>query len=182
MRVISGKYKGAKIEGFDIVGTRPTMDRVKESMFAMIQTHIKGSVVLDLFAGSGNLGIEAVSNGASKVYFVDQNKIATKTIAQNMKKIQIKEESHILQLDYQEALRQFSKLNIKFDLVLLDPPYQFGLLNNVLEELISLDLLKKDAFIVCEYEKEKVDSNLLKCVKEKKYGTKFVKVYQFLES
>ena len=73
MRVISGKYKGKILIGFDIDGTRPTMDRVKESVFAIIQNNIKNSVVLDLFAGSGSLGIESLSNGASECYFVDNN-------------------------------------------------------------------------------------------------------------
>ena len=73
MRVISGKYKGKNLIGFDIDGTRPTMDRVKESLFGIIQNYIKDSVVLDLFAGSGSLGIEALSNGASTCYFFDNN-------------------------------------------------------------------------------------------------------------
>ena len=75
MRVISGKYKGKNLIGFDIDGTRPTMDRVKESLFASIQDYVSDSIVLDLFAGSGNLGIEAISNGASYCYFVDNNQI-----------------------------------------------------------------------------------------------------------
>ena len=73
MRVISGKYKGKNLIGFDIDGTRPTMDRVKESLFGIIQNYIKDSVILDLFAGSGSLGIEALSNGASNCYFFDNN-------------------------------------------------------------------------------------------------------------
>ena len=73
MRIISGKYKGRKIEGYDMVGTRPTMDRVKESLIAMIQTKINGSICLDLFAGSGSIGLELLSNGASSCYFVDNN-------------------------------------------------------------------------------------------------------------
>ena len=83
MRVISGKYKGKNLIGFDIDGTRPTMDRVKESLFAMIQGYIKNSVALDLFAGSGSLGIEALSNGASGCYFVDNNKELIDIIKQN---------------------------------------------------------------------------------------------------
>ena len=83
VRVISGKYKGRILEGFNINGTRPTMDRVKESMFAMIQNNLKDKVVLDLFAGSGSLGIEALSNGAKLCYFVDNNKIAINTIKKN---------------------------------------------------------------------------------------------------
>ena len=90
MRVISGIYKGKNILGFDIDGTRPTMDRVKESMFAMVQDNIKDKVVLDLFSGSGSLGIEALSNGAKMCYFNDSNKIAYNTILKNTKDIKNK--------------------------------------------------------------------------------------------
>ena len=79
MKVISGILKGRNIKGYDIDGTRPTMDRVKESLFASIQDYISGSIVLDLFAGSGNLGIEAISNGSSKCYFVDNNRNCIKS-------------------------------------------------------------------------------------------------------
>ena len=85
MHIISGKYKGKKLKGFDIDGTRPTMDRVKESVFAMIQGVLPGSKVLDLFSGSGALGIEAISNGASKGVLVDNNSISVKTIKENIK-------------------------------------------------------------------------------------------------
>ena len=84
MRIISGKYKGRMLKGFDLIGTRPTMDRVKESMFATIQNKIKDSIVLDLFAGSGSLGIEALSNGSKYVYFVDKSEEAIKTIKSNL--------------------------------------------------------------------------------------------------
>ena len=80
MKIISGKYKGRVLKGFDITGTRPTMDRVKESLFGTIQRYVPGSVVLDLFAGSGNLGIEALSEGASFAYLVDSNSKAIKVI------------------------------------------------------------------------------------------------------
>ena len=87
MRIISGKYKGKKLKGFNIEGTRPTMDRVKESLFGMIQTYIPGSIVLDLFAGSGALGLEAISNGAKKCYLIDNNQIAIQTIKENSRNI-----------------------------------------------------------------------------------------------
>ena len=83
MKIISGKYKGRVLEGFELKGTRPTMDRVKESLFAMIQNNILDSTVLDLFSGSGNLGIEALSEGAKFSYFVDSNKKACQTIKNN---------------------------------------------------------------------------------------------------
>ena len=85
MKVISGLLKGRNIEGFNIEGTRPTMDRVKESIFSTIQFEIRDAIVLDLFAGSGNLGIEAISNGATRCYFVDNNKVAINTINKNIR-------------------------------------------------------------------------------------------------
>ena len=91
MKIISGKYKGRNILGFDINGTRPTMDRVKESLFAIIQNYIKDSIVLDLFSGSGNLALESMSEGAKEIYLVDKNKKAYKTILDNLNNFNIKE-------------------------------------------------------------------------------------------
>lgn len=169
MRIISGKYKGKIIKGFDIYGTRPTMNRVKESMFAVIQNNIKG-VCLDLFAGSGNLGIEALSNGASTVYFVDNNKIAIETINENIKKIT--EETYTLKMDYLEAISYFKKNNIKFDLVLLDPPYKDKILNNILK--LIYDLVNDNGIVILEYENDTILNNNFKLLKTKKYGTKYV--------
>ena len=106
MRVISGFYKGRIIDGFDIDGTRPTQDRVKESLFGSIQNYIDESIVLDLFSGSGNLGIEALSNGAKYCYFVDNNKEAIKVISNNLSKINIKN-SEVLNKDFKDALNYF---------------------------------------------------------------------------
>ena len=89
MKIISGLYKGRTLKGYNLDGTRPTMDRVKESLFAMIQNNISNSLILDLFSGSGNLGIEALSNGASYAYLVDKNPKAVKTINDNIKDLNI---------------------------------------------------------------------------------------------
>ncbi len=177
MRVISGKYKGTIIDGFDIKGTRPTMDRVKESMFAMIQSKIKNSVVLDLFSGSGNLGIESISNYCKEVYFVDNNKIAIETIKNNIKKLKTDSSYQIINNDYLKALQSFEG-KIKFDLVFLDPPYKLNFINEILELLIKYNLLNEDAYVVCEFDVEEVESNILELIKNKKYGNKYVKVYR----
>ena len=89
MRIISGKLKGRIINNYDINGTRPTMDRVKESIFSSIQNYVKDSIFLDLFAGTGNIGIEALSNGSKKVYFIDNNIKAIKAIKDNVKNFEI---------------------------------------------------------------------------------------------
>ena len=103
MRIISGKYKGKKLNGFNIEGTRPTMDRVKESLFGMIQTYIPDSIVLDLFAGSGALGLEAVSNGAKECYLIDNNIEAIKTIKENSQNFE--EQLNIIYIDYKKFLK-----------------------------------------------------------------------------
>lgn len=176
MRIISGKYKGKKLIGFDIMGTRPTMDRVKESLFGMIQNNIKNSVVLDLFAGSGSLGIEAISNGACECYFIDNNMTLIDIIKQNT--INIKEKITILKSDYKSALENFKNNNIKFDLIFLDPPYKMNLINNCLNTIYEYNLLNKDGIIVCEYEDENIESNVFELIKYKKYGSKNIKIYK----
>lgn len=178
MRILSGKYKGSTVEGFQIVGTRPTMDRVKESMFAMIQMKVKQSVCLDLFAGSGNLGLEALSEGASSCYFFDTNRIAIETILKNIQKMKVEEPCVIKQKKYQDALIFCAEQNIKFDLVFLDPPYNENLITPVIKLLIEKDLLQEGAYVVCEYEDEVVICEGLTLLKERTYGAKKVQIYK----
>ena len=176
MRVISGKYKGKNLIGFDIDGTRPTMDRVKESLFGMIQNKIKNSIVLDLFAGSGSLGIEAISNGSIEVYFIDNNieliNIMKKNTQGMMDKI------HIMKSDYKSALELFKNSNIKFDIIFLDPPYKLNLINDCLNLIIKYNLLNKEGNIICEYETENIENEALKLTKEKRYGSKNIKIFE----
>ena len=180
MRVISGKLKGRKIEGFNILGTRPTMDRVKESIFSMIQEYVPNKVVLDLFAGSGNYGIEAISNGANLVYFNDYNIKCVKVIKDNLVNMNVKDQGIITNLDYKKALEYYQNNNQKFDLVFLDPPYKKTIINDILNRLIKNDLLNKKALIICELiEKEEYINENLKLFKEKKYGEKIVLIYKY---
>jgi len=176
MRVISGKYKGKNLIGFDIDGTRPTMDRVKESLFGIIQNKIRESVVLDLFAGSGSLGIEALSNGANSCYFIDNNLELINIIKKNT--IDMKEDIHIMKSDYKNALELLKNSDIKFDIIFLDPPYKMNLINECIEKIIKYNLLNKDGIIVCEYENEKINNDILAIVKEKKYGSKNICIYK----
>ena len=117
MKVISGKYKGRNIKGYNIEGTRPTQDRVKESLFSMIQGYLSDSVSLDLFSGSGNLGIECLSNNSAFCYFVDNNKRAINIINDNLSIIchDIENSFKVLTSDYKSALVKFKKDKIKFD-------------------------------------------------------------------
>lgn len=175
MRVISGKYKGRRLEGFNISGTRPTMDRVKESLFASIQNYLPNSHVLDLFAGSGSLGIEALSNGALDCIFVDNNNIIYEILKENTKGI---DNANILHKDYKTALELFKNGNKKFDLILLDPPYKLNLINKCLELINDYQLLSDNGIIVCEYESEEVDCEYFEILKQKKYANKCIRIYQ----
>ena len=175
MRVISGKYKGKKLDGFDIDGTRPTMDRVKESLFGSIQNYIKGASCLDLFAGSGSLGIEALSNGASNCHFVDNGPVAFKVLEKNTQSIE--ETKYLYKMDYKKALEVFKEKNITFDIIFLDPPYNLNLINDVLKKIKEYNLLNEDGIIICEYENEKIITNY-ECIKEKKYGTTNISIYK----
>ena len=172
MRIISGKYKGKKLNGFNIEGTRPTMDRVKESLFGMIQTYIPDSIVLDLFAGSGALGLEAVSNGAKECYLIDNNVEAIKTIKENSQNFE--EQLNIIHIDYKKFLKTTDK---KFDIIFLGPPYKEKQLDTSLRIIEERGLLNKNGIVICEYEIGEPHTNL-ELIKEKSYGPKKIKIYK----
>ncbi len=178
LKIISGKYKGRILKGFDINGTRPTMDRVKESVFAMIQDYVKDSVILDLYSGTGNLGIEALSNGAKEAYLVDNNKVAIKTINENLRMLNINNQ-HVYKMNAKDILNEFLLNNKSFDIIFLDPPYQTEELDKSLTIINdNLKILSNNALIVCEtelnidYEKY----NNLVIYKKRKYGVKNVTI------
>ena len=179
MKIITGKYKGRKIDGFTLPGTRPTMDRVKESLFAMIQNNISESIVLDLFSGSGNLGIEALSEGAKEAFLVDNNYHAIQMIKKNMKELNISNAT-FLYMDYQKALDYFKNNKNTFDLIFLDPPYQTNYIEKSINLIEKNELLNNDGIIICESDSlEKIKySNVWKNVKEKKYGDKYIVLLQ----
>lgn len=175
MKIISGKYRGRILEGFDLKGTRPTMDRVKESLFAMIQEYIPNSTVLDLFSGSGNLGIEALSEGADYAYLVDSNFKAVNVIKKNIKKIGI-EQVEVWNKDYKKALEDLKKENKKMDIIFLDPPYKTDYIEESIKKIEQDNLLELDGIIVCESDdlNKIIYSKKFISVKEKKYGDKYI--------
>lgn len=180
MKVISGILKGRNIEGYNIDGTRPTMDRVKESLFAMIQDYIKDSTILDLFAGSGQLGIEAISNGAKISYFIDNNPEAVKVLNQNITKLSINDKSSVFLSDWKKALNDFANRAIKFDLIFVDPPYDYDVYGKILEKVSNLNLLNDNGLIILEHHNLKLKDkyNNLTIYKSKKYGNKSVNIYK----
>ncbi len=176
MKVISGKYKGRVLKGYTLKGTRPTMDRVKESLFAILGSKLENSTCLDLFAGSGNLGIEALSMGAKEVIFVDKEYMASKTIKSNLDMLDTNINKTILNMDYLKAL---DKLYPKqFDFIFLDPPYKTDYIKYALEKIDKLNILTSDGIVVLESDDlNKLNySNYYKEVKTKKYGDKYIRI------
>ena len=180
MKIISGSLKGRIVKGYDIIGTRPTMQRVKESLFATIQNHINNSIVLDLFSGTGNYGIEAISNGSKFVYFNDLNPKCTKVIKDNLDTFKVTNNYQILNLDYMKCLEYLSNNKIKLDLIFLDPPYKEDYLNKILTFIDNNDLLNDKGLIICELINNNLVNNYqhFSLCKEKKYGDKKVIIYQ----
>ena len=176
MRVISGFLKSRVILGDNIEGTRPTMNRVKMSLFSMINQKLEGSVCLDLFAGSGSLGIEAISNGAKKAIFVDNNKKCIDAINKNIKNLKIESYCEVYLSDYLNALK---RINQKLDIIFLDPPYKMNVTNEIFEIINSKKMLNEDGIIVVEYS-QNIPENIenFEVIKEKKYGDKYIKVYK----
>ncbi len=182
MQIITGKYRARKLQAVDSISTRPTLARVKESIFNLIFDRITGKVVLDLFAGSGAFGAECISRGAEIVYFVDQEEKAIKTIKINTAKMT--EKFEILKSNFIDALNKFKAQGLKFDLVYLDPPYDSDFAFKSLELLKKNQLLNIGATIVVEHKSANDLQNLQSCYiieKSKKYGIAYVDVLKFLE-
>ena len=149
MRIITGKARGTKLQTLAGEATRPTAERTKEAIFSMINFDIAGARVLDLFAGSGQLGLEALSRGAKSAVLNDSSREAAAIIRANAEKTRLVDSCEILSTDWQPVLRRFSGRE-KFNLVFLDPPYAGGFLPKVLAKMIEWDLLSDGAVIVCE--------------------------------
>ena len=149
MRIITGKARGTKLQTLVGEATRPTAERTKEAIFSMINFDIAGARVLDLFAGSGQLGLEALSRGAKSAVLNDSSKEAAAIIRANAEKTRLVDLCEILSTDWQPVLRRFAGRET-FGLVFLDPPYAGGFLPKVLTKMIEWDLLSDGAVIVCE--------------------------------
>ncbi len=155
MRVISGTAKGTKLNSIESLSTRPTLDRVKESLFNIIQNEIQDTIILDLFSGSGAIAIEFLSRGAKKAYLCENNHSATKMIYSNLNKTRLTDKAIIIQKDYRKALEILKQENIQFDFIFLDPPYQANFAVDATNKILSLNLLKEKGTIIIETDDEK---------------------------
>lgn len=151
MRIISGTSKGRKLATPKSHSLRPTSDRVKESIFNILRGEIEGKLVLDLFAGTGNLGIEALSRGARKVVFVEKGRHALGLIQKNLAQFGFEERSETLPIDASRAVRVLKQGGKTFDVIFMDPPYEKGLIEKTLLRLSSHPVYHRDSLLVVEH-------------------------------
>lgn len=159
MRVISGTAKGTCLESLEGNKTRPTLDRVKEALFNILQSDIRDAYVLDLFSGSGALGIEALSRGAKFCVMADKSSDAIKIITRNLQKTKLQEKAKIVKNDY---IKTLNSLNQKFNLIFIDPPYAEDIAVNAIKHIIELELLAEDGIIILETDEEERELENLK--------------------
>ena len=151
MRIIGGLARGTKLYTLDGLNTRPTLDRVRESLFNIIQNNIRDSIVLDLFAGSGAIGLESISRGAKKAILCDKNKQAIGIINKNVKKLRVEGKVQILCIDYEKFLKNTQE---KFDFIYIDPPYNTNFISNSIKIINDRNLLAEDGIIIAETDEE----------------------------
>lgn len=184
MRVIAGKARGHKLDTLKGNATRPTMDKVKGAIFSMIAPDICDSCVLDLFAGSGALGIEALSRGAQSAIFVDKSRDSVGIIKKNLEHTKLYESSTVMNCDAMEAVMRLKDRKLKFDIIFIDPPYNKKIVQKALIFLESNGILKDNGIIIVEHSK---DDNLpeevgrFKKFKFKQYGITIISFYQYIK-
>jgi len=164
MRIISGTARGTKLYTLDGDNTRPTLDRVKEPLFSIIQNKIKDAIVLDLFAGSGALALESLSRGANKAILCEKSYEAIEIIKKNINKTHFEEKTKVLCMDYKKCL---ANINEKFDLVFIDPPYQYDIAINAVDIILEKNLLSEDGLIIIETDEETRELQELEKIKHK---------------
>ena len=151
VRIIAGSARGRKLETLDGMETRPTLDRVKEALFGSLQFKIPFAEVLDLFAGSGNLGLEAASRGAKRVVFNDKNPACVSIVKRNVEALGFSKIASVWNLDYAAAIDRLSNEGAAFDLVFLDPPYREGLSEDAVRRLFESRLIKRGGLVILEH-------------------------------
>lgn len=173
MRIIGGKAKGTKLYTLEGENTRPTLDRVRESLFNILQFNLQDSIFLDLFSGSGACGIEAVSRGARKAILCDKSKQAIEIIRKNVEKTHTQEQIELYQVTFEELLR--TKIKEKLDIIFIDPPYDTDFAYKAVRIILENSLIDENSIIIIETDQEKRIKEQLQELKieimdERKYG------------
>ncbi len=181
MRIITGRARGVKLLTLEGENTRPTSERAKEAVFSMLQFEIEGRAILDLFAGSGQMGLEAVSRGAASAVLVEKSKEAAAVITKNIEKTKLGDACRLYSGDVFDYIRMMRGRS-KFDIVFIDPPYALRALPGVLTALLEADMLKPTSTLICESEEADIFENVptlkeyFEVVKCAKYGVAHITV------
>jgi len=170
VRIISGEHKGRRLVGGKKMKVRPTSDRVKESIFNVLREEVAGKKILDLFAGAGSLGIEALSRGAESVTFVDASSQSINILKKNLRDLNLKSKSIILRMD---GLRALNKLKQNFQMIFADPPYLKGFVQRIIDSIVQTEVLEKNGLLILEHHKKETffsPEEKLSVLKQKKFG------------
>lgn len=154
MRIVAGKHRSRRLESLAGDATRPTLDKVKEAVFSSLGTYFDGGWVLDLFGGSGSIGLEAISRGMEHAVFADRSYDAVQIIRRNIAALKEEDHTTVWKLDYKKALQRCLERRLTFDLIYLDPPYAAGYLQDCISRIEKFGLLKDSGTLVCECRKE----------------------------
>ncbi len=179
MRIIAGKLKGHRLETPRGVNIRPSSQKAKKALFDILGEKIRGASFLELFAGSGNIGIEAKSRGAKSVFFVENNRSCIKVIKANLRRLGIC--AQVLPFDAEKAIEVFYKKKQKFDIVFLDPPYYKNELKNTLKKVSLYDILQPHSYLIAEHNKKQVlpqQIHSLRLIFSRSYGDSAFSFYQ----
>ncbi len=180
MRVITGKSKGSKLIAPKGLHTRPTTDMVKEAIFNILGDIPDESLVLDLYAGSGNIGIEFLSRGANRCYFIDNDANSIKSIRENLERTRLVDQAFVYKNTAEKAINTLSSRGIVFDFIFLDPPYEKEIIVPILEKISSSQIINDEGIIIVEHEsKLALPENIYNLVKKdmRKYGGTTISFY-----
>ncbi|MDF2927680.1 MAG: methyltransferase [Paenibacillaceae bacterium] len=184
MRVISGTAKGRGLKAVPGMGTRPTTDKVKEAIFSMIGPYFDGGMVLDLFAGTGGLGIEALSRGMERAVFIDMDKQSIDVIKENLEACRLTSAAEVYRNDAERSMKALAKRAVQFDLVFLDPPYRLKHADRLMTEMHGSGLLNEGAVILVEHDAEHrypESFGPFRCRRLSVYGDTAVAIYDYVD-
>jgi 16S rRNA (guanine966-N2)-methyltransferase len=184
LRIISGEFRGRKLEKLEGMDIRPTTDRVKESLFNMLGARLFDCVFLDLFAGTGGIGIEAYSRGASKIVFIDESSKSIKVLKSNLEMLMLLDKVEVYNTDYINAINKLALDNRKFDIIFIDPPYLKGFAQNALIHINDNNLINENGIIVIEHDiQDKMPESVgnLNLQRQKKYGNTMLSFFSLTQ-
>lgn len=181
MKITGGKDRSRLIKTPKLEGLRPTLDKIRKAIFDILQDRIVDKVVLDLFSGSGAIGLEAISRGAKRIYFVEREKACIDAINENIELLNYEDRANVLWRDVFKAIKEFGEIQKKFDIIIMDPPYKRNLAKKALLKISTYDIIKTSGLVIAEHtnaEKLPGRIDLLKLFRQVSYGERVLSFYK----